>query len=62
MYRYPVPLYAMPASPGGIRRPPVALGQDNDYVYRELLQVSDEDYRRLVDAGHIATAYADEVP
>ncbi len=62
VYRYPVPLYEMPASPGGIRRPPVALGQDNDYVYRELLQVSDDDYRRLVEAGHIATAYADEVP
>ena len=61
-YRYPVPLYAMPASPGGIRRPPVAFGQDNQYVYRDLLKVSDEEYQRLAEGGHIATRFADEVP
>ncbi|MXY36930.1 MAG: hypothetical protein F4Y54_09265 [Dehalococcoidia bacterium] len=57
VYVYPGPLYALPASEGGIRRPPVALGQDNDYVYREVLGVSDEEYDRLVAEGHIATEY-----
>jgi crotonobetainyl-CoA:carnitine CoA-transferase CaiB-like acyl-CoA transferase len=62
VYRYPAPIYEMPAAPGGIRRPPVAMGQDNEYVYKELLGVSDEEYQRLTAAGHIATAFADEVP
>lgn len=62
VYRYPGPIYAMPESPGGIRRPPVAMGQDNDYVYKELLQVSHDEYQRLIDTGHIAAAFADEVP
>jgi crotonobetainyl-CoA:carnitine CoA-transferase CaiB-like acyl-CoA transferase len=61
-YRYPAPIYELPESSGGIRRPPVAMGQDNEYVYRELLNVSDEEYQRLTEAGHIATAFADEIP
>ena len=61
VYSYPTPLYRLPASEGGIRRPPVALGQDNDYVYRELLGVSDEEYDRLVAEGHIATTFHESV-
>ena len=61
VYVYPGPLYELPASEGGIRRPPVALGQDNDYVYREVLRVSDEEYDRLVAEGHIATEYDQSV-
>lgn len=60
-YSYPTPLYRLPASEGGIRRPPVALGQDNDYVYRELLGVSDEEYDRLAAEGHIATTFHESV-
>jgi crotonobetainyl-CoA:carnitine CoA-transferase CaiB-like acyl-CoA transferase len=62
VYDYPAPLYALPETPGGIRRPPVAMGQDNDYVYKELLQVSDDEYQRLVEAGHIATRFDDSIP
>ena len=58
VHRYPRPLYEFPESEGGIRRPPVAFGQDNDYVYRELLGVSDEEYARLESEGHIATAFS----
>ena len=61
VYSYPTPLYGLPASEGGIRRPPVAMGQDNDYVYRELLGVSAEEYDRLVAEGHIATEYHESV-
>ncbi len=56
-YRYPGPVYELPASEGGIRRSPVALGQDNDYVYRELLGVSDEEFARLTAEGHIASEF-----
>ncbi|MFP6814338.1 MAG: CoA transferase [Pseudomonadales bacterium] len=61
-YSYPGPLYEMPETPSGIRRPPVAMGQDNEYVYKELLGVSDAEYQRLIEAGHIASGFADEIP
>ena len=62
VYAYPGPVYRLPASDGGIRRPPVAFGQDNDYVYRELLGVSEEEYDRLVAEGHIATEFHESIP
>ena len=58
---YPRPIYDFPESPGGIRRPPVAFGQDNEYVYRDLLGVSDEEFERLEAAGHIATTFSETV-
>jgi crotonobetainyl-CoA:carnitine CoA-transferase CaiB-like acyl-CoA transferase len=61
LYSYPAPLYRLPASEGGIRRPPVALGQDNDYVYREVLGITGDEYDRLVAEGHIATEYDQSV-
>jgi crotonobetainyl-CoA:carnitine CoA-transferase CaiB-like acyl-CoA transferase len=33
------------------------LGQDNDYVYREILGIDDEAYAALVTAGHIGDSY-----
>jgi len=62
VYSYPGPVYRLPASEGGIRLAPVALGQDNDYVYRDLLGVSDAEYDRLVAEGHIATEFHESVP
>ena len=58
---YPGPLYKMSATPLGIRRGPVMLGQDNEYVYRELLGYSAAEYAAFVAAGHIGTDYADGV-
>ena len=54
---YPGPLYKMSATPLGIRRGPVMFGQDNEYVYRELLGYSAEEYAALEAAGHIGTDY-----
>jgi crotonobetainyl-CoA:carnitine CoA-transferase CaiB-like acyl-CoA transferase len=59
-YQYPAPIYQI--SGGGIRSAPVAMGQDNDYVYRELLGYGDEEIERLKEAGHIADRFADEIP
>ena len=61
-YQYPAPMYEFPAAAGGIRRPPVAFGQDNEYVYRQLLGVDEQEYQRLVEAGHIADTFSDSVP
>ena len=33
-------------------------GQDNEYVYRELLGYSEEEYASFEAAGHIGTDYA----
>ncbi len=44
-----------------IRQAPCALGQHNDYVYRELLGFSEDEIARLTTEGHIATSYAPEV-
>lgn len=59
VYSYPRPVYDFPESEGGIRRPPVAFGQDNDYVYRELLGMSEEQCARLEAEGHIATSFSE---
>ena len=36
-------------------------GPMNEYVYRELLGLDDEECARLESAGHIATTYGPEV-
>jgi len=33
------------------------LGEHNDYVYRELLGIGDEEYERLRASGHITDTY-----
>ena len=55
---YPGPLYKMSETPLGIRRGPVMFGQDNEYVYRELLGYSEEECAEFEAAGHIGTDYA----
>ena len=50
-------LYATPwklsDTPGGINRITPRLGEQNEYVYKELLGISDEEFGRLVEAGVI---------
>ena len=58
---YPGPLYKMSATPLSIRRGPVMFGQDNEYVYRELLGYSAEEYAAFEAAGHVGTDYAEGV-
>ena len=60
-YRYPTTPFKLSDTPLGIRRGPVMLGQDNDYVYREVLGVSDEEFDTLTEEGHIGTEYVPEV-
>jgi hypothetical protein len=33
------------------------VGQDNEYVYRELLGIDDDEYAELVREGHIGSEY-----
>jgi crotonobetainyl-CoA:carnitine CoA-transferase CaiB-like acyl-CoA transferase len=54
---YPGLSFQFVETPNGFRRPACLLGQDNDYVYRGLLNVSESEYSRLRDFGHIGTCY-----
>jgi crotonobetainyl-CoA:carnitine CoA-transferase CaiB-like acyl-CoA transferase len=56
-HRYPGMLWKMSKTPGSIRSAACCLGEHNDYVYRELLGMSDADLTRLRQAGHIGETY-----
>ena len=60
-HMYPRAPFKMSESDVRIRRGPVRLGQDNEYVYKTLLGLSDAEYDALVEAGHIGEEYADHV-
>ena len=61
-HMYPRAPFKMSRSDVRIRRGPARLGQDNEYVYKTLLGLSDAEYDALVDAGHIGEEYAEHVP
>ena len=61
-YRFTSPFVRFPATPLTVRQPPVALGEHNEYVYKELLGVTDVEYQRLTDAGHIAMDFDASIP
>ena len=50
-HQYNNPPYRFPATPLRVERAPVALGQDNAYVYTELIGLSGPEYQAIVDAG-----------
>jgi len=56
------PAWRASASPRPVPRHAPRLGEDNEYVYRELLGFSDEEYRRFEELGHIGMDYAPSVP
>jgi crotonobetainyl-CoA:carnitine CoA-transferase CaiB-like acyl-CoA transferase len=61
-YRFIAPFLNFPASPSGIRQAPVALGEHNEYVYREVLGVSEAEYEALEAAGHIRRDFDESIP
>jgi crotonobetainyl-CoA:carnitine CoA-transferase CaiB-like acyl-CoA transferase len=58
---YPSTTFKMSKIPFEVRKPPVRLGEDNDYVYREVLKLSEEEYGELKALGHIGMDYAPHV-
>ena len=40
-------------------RHPPGLGEDNEYVYKQVLRLSDEEYEELVAQGHLSEDYLD---
>jgi len=50
---HPGAAFKMSKVPFVVRKPPVRLGEDNDYVYREVMKLSEEEYDRLKALGQI---------
>lgn len=59
-HRHPGHLWQIDGAPGPFGCPPT-LGRDNEYVYKEILGVSEPEYADLVAEGQIGDAYAPEV-
>jgi len=59
---YPGLGFRMSRVPNKLRLPPVRLGEHNEYVYKQVLKVSDEEYAELEKEGHIGMDYVPEVP
>lgn len=55
---YPGLNFRMSNTPNGIRTGPVQMGEHNEYVYRELLGYSAEEYRALERSEQIGEGYA----
>jgi crotonobetainyl-CoA:carnitine CoA-transferase CaiB-like acyl-CoA transferase len=56
---YPHIGYAFQGVPQAWDRGAPVLGEDNDYVYRKVLGLDDEEYERLVEAKVIVDDYLD---
>jgi len=54
-HSYPGLMWKASKTPNRIRTPPVRLGEHNEYVYKEILGISDEEYEQLVQEKHIGT-------
>jgi crotonobetainyl-CoA:carnitine CoA-transferase CaiB-like acyl-CoA transferase len=61
-FRFNTPMFRFSETVCDVRNPPVAMGQHNDYVYRELLGLDEAEFTRLVKAGHIADAFDESIP
>ena len=58
---YPSTTFKLSKAPFQVRKPPVRLGEDNDYVYREVLGLSEEEYDKLKALGQIGMDYAPHI-
>ncbi len=52
-YPYPGTAWTMSRTSNKIRSSPALFGEHNEYVYKKIIGVSDEEYANLQKAGHI---------
>ena len=50
-------MWKMTETPNGIRLPAPMLGEHNEYVFKELLGVTEAEYKGFEDAGHVGMDY-----
>lgn len=61
-HRYVGPLWKFSETPVEFYQPPVTFGEHNDYIYRDVLGLSEQEIESLRAGGHIATEYDRSVP
>jgi crotonobetainyl-CoA:carnitine CoA-transferase CaiB-like acyl-CoA transferase len=61
-FRFMAPFYRFPERPSTVRQAPVAMGEHNEYVYRELLGLTAAEYDALAAQGHISMDFDASVP
>jgi crotonobetainyl-CoA:carnitine CoA-transferase CaiB-like acyl-CoA transferase len=61
-HEYVGPLWRFEETPVEFYQPPVRFGEHNDYVYRDVLGMPDEEIEALRSAGHIADGFDPSVP
>ena len=54
---YPGLAWRMSRTPNQLRLPPPCLGEHNEYVYKQVIGVTDEEYADLEGKEHIGTCY-----
>ena len=54
------PAYRFSRSAVDLREPPCLFGEHNDYVYREVLGISEEEMEKLREGGHIVDMFHPE--
>ena len=57
VHKYPGAPFRFAKTDTSIRRGPVRLGEDNEYVYRTVMGYSEEEYADFERLGHIGTEY-----
>ena len=60
-HMYPGLTFKMSGLEFKVRKPAVRLGEDNDYIYNEVLKLTEEQYNNLKALGHIGMDYAEHV-
>jgi crotonobetainyl-CoA:carnitine CoA-transferase CaiB-like acyl-CoA transferase len=61
IYKYGRAPFVLSKTPANVRRGPVMLGQDNEYVYKTILGISDSEYAELETEGHIGTEFHSDI-
>jgi crotonobetainyl-CoA:carnitine CoA-transferase CaiB-like acyl-CoA transferase len=56
------PFYRFPETPSELRQAPAALGEHNEYVYRDVLGLDAEEFERLREQGHITMEFDETIP
>ncbi len=54
------PAYRFSKSDVDLRQAPCLFGEHNEYVYREVLGLSEEEFEKMRDGGHVADTFAPE--
>ena len=60
-FRFNAPFFRFESTPTGLRKAPVALGEDNDYIYGEVLGYSEAEIAGFRERGQIGMDYDPEI-